>query len=710
MRQLQSGALSTRVGRRTLLLFVACALLPTFLFAALSYTHVRDTLRDDAARELGESAKRRAVQIVERANWLSHLIRDRADGATARSGSTDIDNGPKLRRVIFVETADATDGKVSLQQPDGEQLAPPPLDARNLERVKSGGVTIVVQGGPSPRVWFVAAATDGTRRGIVWAEPDPRFLWGFEASESLTPELCVAEGRTGIILRCTAGGSPAVAQTMMRGGTDAAWLTSTRTVFLGSEFGAGDWRVISMQPVRTALLPFEGFARTLLLVTALSLLVVFFVSQVQIRRQTEPLALLHTATREVANGNFDVTLATTSDDEVGALAESFVSMSSSLGRQVKLWRAMDDVDRRALEATDLTALISSAASTLTTAGACRRAVVALRAAAGSAWDLVDLDTTSDIATTARRIDAGDAPPVLRAADTGHDGPDVRRTLTALGIDPGHLGPWILFPLWHREEYQGTVLLGFDRSSVPTTATRRELRQLADRLAVALANVRLVRRLDALSLGTITAFARAIDANSSWTAGHSERVTQLALLLGDALQLSEPERETLQRGALLHDIGKLGVPATILDKPAPLTDVERQIVQAHPTLGVTILQPIGAFSDILPIVRSHHERFDGLGYPDGLSGTGIPYLARVLSVADVFDALVSDRPYRAGMSANAAVDLIRQDMGRAFDPRVTQVFVALHESGAVDALRSVDAHATALAEVVGHSRLILQENA
>jgi putative nucleotidyltransferase with HDIG domain len=124
----------------------------------------------------------------------------------------------------------------------------------------------------------------------------------------------------------------------------------------------------------------------------------------------------------------------------------------------------------------------------------------------------------------------------------------------------------------------------------------------------------VHRLDALSIGTLTAFARAIDANSHWTAGHSERVTQLALLLGDALGISGAQRDILHRGSLLHDIGKIGVPTVVLDKPGPLTPQEREIVQTHPALGASILQPIPAFHDIIAIVRSHHERVDGMGYP------------------------------------------------------------------------------------------------
>jgi len=184
----------------------------------------------------------------------------------------------------------------------------------------------------------------------------------------------------------------------------------------------------------------------------------------------------------------------------------------------------------------------------------------------------------------------------------------------------------------------------------------------------------INELEAFSVGAATALARTIDAKSPWTAGHSERVTQMALDLGQALQLSADDMAVLQRGGLLHDIGKLAISSAILDKPGKPTDEERAEIEKHPATGVRILEPIAAFAPILPIVGQHHERFDGTGYPARLAGTQIDRLARVLAIADVYDALRSDRPYRKGLPLAVVVDYISNGAGTQFDPDMVAAFV------------------------------------
>ncbi len=207
----------------------------------------------------------------------------------------------------------------------------------------------------------------------------------------------------------------------------------------------------------------------------------------------------------------------------------------------------------------------------------------------------------------------------------------------------------------------------------------QIRQVVDQVGVALANARLIEQLDELNWGTITALARAVDAKSSWTAGHTERVTALAVELGRRLGLQGDRLENLRRGALLHDIGKIGVPVSILDKPCALTNEEYHVVKTHSAIGARILEPISAYSIITPIVLQHHERYDGKGYPGGLQGEDITLEARILAVADVFDAIISDRPYRPGMEWKKGVDIIRQESGRQFDPRVVEIFLEMIES-------------------------------
>jgi len=181
-------------------------------------------------------------------------------------------------------------------------------------------------------------------------------------------------------------------------------------------------------------------------------------------------------------------------------------------------------------------------------------------------------------------------------------------------------------------------------------------------------------LESLQLGTLRALARTIDAKSSWTMGHSERVTQMALEIGRVLGLDETALTNLYRGGLLHDIGKLAIPGAILDKTGPLTPDEMRTMQEHPLRGVQILEPIEQYAGALPVVAQHHEWFDGRGYPRGLAGEAIDLGARILAVADVFDALTSDRPYRPGLSLDAAVSFVGERAGTQFDPAVVEAFL------------------------------------
>ena len=185
---------------------------------------------------------------------------------------------------------------------------------------------------------------------------------------------------------------------------------------------------------------------------------------------------------------------------------------------------------------------------------------------------------------------------------------------------------------------------------------------------------LFQELKDLNWSTITTLARTIDAKSPWTAGHSERVSQMSVAIARTMGLGEVEIERLYRGGLLHDIGKIGVPLTIIDKKGRLTDEEMAVMKSHVTIGAKILEPLTALEDVLPIVLYHHERFDGKGYEAGLAGTDIPQLARILCVADSYDAMRSDRPYRAGRSPDETLEEIALCAGSQFDPEAVEAFV------------------------------------
>ena len=176
---------------------------------------------------------------------------------------------------------------------------------------------------------------------------------------------------------------------------------------------------------------------------------------------------------------------------------------------------------------------------------------------------------------------------------------------------------------------------------------------------------------------IYTFAQAVDGKSPFTKGHSDRVKDYALELAGRLGLCQAETDLLRRGAILHDIGKIAVPDAILNKPGPLTAGERAAMQAHPDQGVRMVEPLESVRDTIPLIRWHHERIDGTGYPDGLAGDEIPLLTRVLSVADVFDALSSDRPYRASLGIDASLAILRKDASAGgLDPGLVATFSSI----------------------------------
>jgi putative two-component system response regulator len=173
---------------------------------------------------------------------------------------------------------------------------------------------------------------------------------------------------------------------------------------------------------------------------------------------------------------------------------------------------------------------------------------------------------------------------------------------------------------------------------------------------------------------IKALASAVDAKDPYTARHSRRVTRLSLLLADAIQLPSEERYMLELSAWMHDVGKIGVPDSILTKPAPLTPKEFAVMKEHPAKGAEIVGEIEEFGQVADVIRHHHERVDGQGYPDGLRGAAIPLASRIILIADSFEAMVADRSYRRSLGREAAIRELQEHSGTQFDQSLTQAFI------------------------------------
>jgi HD-GYP domain-containing protein (c-di-GMP phosphodiesterase class II) len=191
--------------------------------------------------------------------------------------------------------------------------------------------------------------------------------------------------------------------------------------------------------------------------------------------------------------------------------------------------------------------------------------------------------------------------------------------------------------------------------------------------------RVLANLQETYLATMTSLAQVVEAKDRTTRGHLERTRSYGVALARRIDAALAEGPELGYGFFLHDIGKVGIPESILCKTAPLSAAEWNVMRTHPTIGAQIVAPIRFLGDASIVIRHHHERFDGTGYPDGLSGEAIPLSARIFAIADSFDAMTSDRPYRRALSLERALDEIQTGAGSQFDPQVVKVFVDLvHE--------------------------------
>jgi putative nucleotidyltransferase with HDIG domain len=248
--------------------------------------------------------------------------------------------------------------------------------------------------------------------------------------------------------------------------------------------------------------------------------------------------------------------------------------------------------------------------------------------------------------------------------------------------------FLVLPLYRGSTFFGILCLGHQDQRTNATEDLPHAKRISNQVALALSNARLIEDLKSLNWGTLEALARTVDAKSRWTAGHSERVAELSVKIARAMECDDKTVNTIHRAAFLHDIGKIGIPASILDKPSELTGEEYDKVKKHPVIGAKILEPIEAYSDTIPIILQHHERYDGKGYPHGLSGEEITLGARILSVADVYDALISIRPYRQGWMEMEVVQEIIDKSGRQFDPDVVGAFLStVSFSGGVNLLKA-----------------------
>jgi response regulator RpfG family c-di-GMP phosphodiesterase len=235
------------------------------------------------------------------------------------------------------------------------------------------------------------------------------------------------------------------------------------------------------------------------------------------------------------------------------------------------------------------------------------------------------------------------------------------------------------PLLLKDRAVGGLTLYCTQAEGFTAEQIRALFAIATQLAMVFENARLIRD----TVSTLVSLARAIEAKDPYTQGHSTRVAAYAVRLAETVGMVGQELALLKQVAPMHDIGKIGISESILHKPARLSPHERRVMEEHPVIGESIINSIRSLQPGLYVVRNHHERLDGGGYPDGLVGDEIPFAARIIAVADAYDAMTSKRPYRDPLADEAAVEELQSSAGTQFDPELVKAFLSLDRSDIIE---------------------------
>ncbi|MGD9039435.1 MAG: HD domain-containing phosphohydrolase [Desulfobacteraceae bacterium] len=693
--KIEKTFLRSKVGRRIMGLFVFCALVPISALAIVSFTRVSGELDKQNERQLHQSCKALVMSILERMNILENEFKAlcsnpiMSSSAFARSTSEaygkDLKN--RFKALAFITHLG------ELFPRFGQIQKPPVLSAEETQHLRSGNTLILTHSSSNGRSkMYMMRLIDPSDRnqGRLYGEINTLYLWLLnQQPEDVLPyrtELFVLDNSNQVIYS-TMPAPPTLRErpeySMPRTGRGIfewkhekdSYMASFRALNIKYNPEHPQWTVVLTVPKETINRPMAQFKQIFPLIVLFSFWVVLLLAFIQIRRTTHPLEKLGEGTRRIAMRDFDSRVTVTSGDEFEELATSFNDMARQLGRQFNALTTMSEIDRAILSALDTERIIRTVFSRMREFLPYDSVSVTLLDSKGqnSGRTYMEehnrLELFENVAIPAGEVEKFvshqelllvNSPEKLPAYLANHITSDVKLV--------------VLLPLFIKNALAGIITLGSLSPSPPEQEDLDQARQLADQVAVALANAQLIEDLDALNWGTLRALARAVDAKSPWTAGHSERVTEKALQIGQAMGLTPEALDDLHRGGLLHDIGKIGIPVSILDKPGKLDDEEFQLIRSHSGMGARILEPIAAYANAIPIVLQHHEHFNGKGYPDGLSGEEISLGARILAVADVYDALVSDRPYRTGMDRERVIGIIKEEAGKQFDPRVVEALL------------------------------------
>lgn len=690
--------LKSKIARRFSLMFLLCAFLPTVTLVVLAYMRVVSQLQDQALIRLKRDAQAYGLSLFDRMIRVENALQ-----AIGRTVAVENLNKVELYESYADELRPLFRGVLLLTE--AREIIPvfDTIQGRAWEEK----LTLEQQENNKPYVLTIPVVGDNNRIFIgvnVNRAPGKRFsvigelklgyFWGVGEEPLLPPmtELSVFDAEGTPIMVSFNGASGRLPEAKAKQvGRDlrvfsyeykgADYFAASANIFIESRFQYTGWNIILSQARDDVMASIATFRSTFPFVVLLFLLTILYLSMSFIRKGLDPLEKLKAGTRRVAKKDFSTTVEVTGDDEFGELARAFNDMTGKLDKQFTTMSVLGEIDRAILSSFERKKILTTTLQRLKDFFQCD--IASFVKSSRSTPNHIKLyilrgRRASDPQIEYHTVQQHEISLFFASGEYRiiEDGEVQSFFHNDRGVQCVQL---LVLPIVVDGKSNRALLLGYGQHHQFNEDELTQARKIGNQLAIGLANSRLLEDLENLAMGTIEALARTVDAKSKWTSGHSERVAELARQIGQTMGLAPKELETIYRGGLLHDIGKIGIPLAILDKPGKLTDEEYAEIKTHPQIGGKILEPIDVYEDILPIVVQHHERYDGKGYPEGLKGDEIDPRARILSVADVWDALVSDRPYRGGWVEERARETIIQGSGSSFDPRVVDVFLGVLEA-------------------------------
>jgi putative nucleotidyltransferase with HDIG domain len=685
----------SKVAKRIFISFLLCAMLPVAVFSIISFTQVSGQLREQSMTRLQNSAKTYGLGIFERflsletdLDLLGSTLVLSSEG-NSETISPDI-YGERLRSHFKIVAC------VSDQEKIIEFIGNIATLPKALLKLDTSGnslktaIHLETKGRNDTQVFLAKTVrgVDGNTRRLV-GEVDMVNLWGVGHENTLPPmtEACVLDHTRNVLFgsfnppgqvlhRISFESDSLETRSLEYTSDEKNFFVGYWPLFLRSHFEGPNLIIVLRNLQDDVFAPISHFKLLFPLTALLAFWVVLLLSIISIRKSMVPLEKLKEGAMRLARRDFDNRVLLTSGDEFQTLAETFNKSAGDLGRQFHAMEAMAEIDRS----------IHASLSTKTIINTVMKRMYSFFSCDTISFGLLDARKTDTVHMFTFSSPEDDTLSEKFLTITPEDGSRLAEPLDHFFFEVNNQSlsflqkeavqtarHFLVMPLYQNKSLLGIICLGHSQTYSYTEDDLAHARRLSNQVSAALSNANLVEELELLNWGTLEALARTVDAKSKWTAGHSERVAALAVRIARVIGCDAKSIDALHRAAFLHDIGKIGIPLPILDKPGKLTDEEYTQVKEHPAIGAKIIEPIEAYADAIPMILQHHERFDGKGYPHSLSGEELSLGARILAVADVYDALISSRPYRQGWVEENVIQLIVDESGKQFDPKVVDAF-------------------------------------